>query len=141
MGQEITEKVVELGKKYSELKDLLADLKFLTSPSFSAEAMDALGFIRAEMVSIGAAFKLEDNSIIIKSDYIIAFLEPNLPRISLSKRAPPNLKDPAVVEKIALSCGLSQWVFLASQLETDAEREEFLKTCARIVGQQAKKNN
>ncbi len=141
MGSEITEKVVELGRKYSALKDLLVDLKFLTSPAFSLEAMESLGFIRSELVSLGAAFRLDDNSIIIKSDYIIAFLDPNLPRVSLSKRAAPDLKNPDVVEKIALSCGLSQWLFLANQLDSEAEREEFLKSCARIVGQQSKKNN
>ena len=60
---------------------------------------------------------------------------------SLSKRAAPNLKDPAVVERIALGCGLSQWIFLAKQLKSDAERGEFLKTCAKIAGQHEWKSN
>lgn len=141
MNGEITEKVVELGRKYNSLKERLGDLKFLTDPAFALEITEGLAFVRSELVAIGAAFRLEDNTIIIKSDFIVSFLEPNFPTLTFSKRSFPDLKNPEIVRKIALSCGLSQWIFLASQLKNETEREEFLKTCSRIVGQQTRKND
>lgn len=139
MSEQIVVRVQQLGKQYDEIKGSLVDLKFLTTPGYALDLMAKLDFIRAELVSIGAAYRLEDNSIIIRSEFIISFLEPNFPSFSLTKRQAPDLKDKEMIEKIALTCGLSQWLFLANQLPEEQDREEFLKACARIVGEQARK--
>ena len=139
MSEQILVRVQQLGKQYDEIKASLTDLKFLTTPGYALDLLSKIEFIRSEMVAIGAAYRLDDNSIIIRSEFIIGFLEPAFPAFQWSKRETPDLKNQKVIEKIALTCGLSQWLFLANQLPDHEDREEFLKACARIVGEQAKK--
>ncbi len=135
----IVQIVQALGKRYESVKNALDDFRLLTSPAMAKDALDELCKIREELVDVNAAYLLEDGSIIVKSDYIISFLEPNFPHFALSKRKTPDLKNPEIVEKIALTCGLTQWLFLANQIVDPQEKEEFLKTCAQIVADRTRR--
>ncbi|WP_370261285.1 hypothetical protein [Limnobacter sp.] len=133
MDEPLILEVQALGKRYAELKKQMVDFRLFTQPRFGQDLLDEIHSVRSRMVDLGAAIPLEDGSIIVKTEFIIAFLQPDLPELSFARRNAPDLSNPEVVEKIALSCGLNQWMFLASRLPTEEQREDFLRQCAKIV--------
>lgn len=135
----LTQQVKTLGKKYAEVKKQLDGFQLLTSPELGRSCLEKLDRIREELVEIKAAYRLDDGSLVIKSDLILSFLEPNFPHMAISKRPNPDLSDPNIVKQIALGCGLTQWLFLANQIVDPTSKEKFLKSCVQIVANETKK--
>lgn len=138
-SDEIRDEVKRLGKEFQTIRSKLSDLRMLSDPGYCDEFTQSIARIRNCLVELGAAYRLDDGNIIIRSRYIVSFFEPDFVRGDTSYGRDMDLSDPEVVQRVALTCGIKQWLFLAEQIKNKEEREQFLRNCARIVAEHSKR--
>ncbi|WP_370261277.1 hypothetical protein [Limnobacter sp.] len=129
------ELIKTLGRRFGATLRKLGDFKVLIDPGHLSRALAELEDIRAELKRMNVAHTLKDGSLVIRTDYIIPFLKPDAERPMGIGNKTLDLKDPDTIRRVALNCGLSHWVFLAKQLDTEEERQAFLEACVKILGE------
>ncbi len=132
MGEFNIEQIKALGKRFEAVMKGLADFRILTNKSYLSKHLDELEQIKKTLDELGAASILKDGSLIIRTELLLPFLNPDATNFNFSNRS-IDLSDPEIVEKVALNCGLNQWLFFAKRLPTEEEQKKFLQACVKAV--------
>lgn len=131
MGHPQLKKIKTLGARFEQLRKQLSDFRTLTNRKYLNELLGELDAVRSELVEMDSASLLDDGTLIIRTEFLVPFLNPSASDLPITGNRNLDLNDPGVIRRVALHCSIEQWQFLSKRLPNDAAREEFIKACVR----------
>lgn len=136
MGQPEIKKIKNLGARFEQLRKQLSDFRTLTNKKYLTELLNELDLIRSELIRMDGANLLDDGTLVIRTEFLVPFLNPSAPDQVARNPQILDLTDPEFIRKVVLNCSMDQWIFFSKRLPEGSERDQFLKACVRELKKQ-----